>query len=189
MTRIAIGLTEGFADWECALLMAVARSYLGIEVKTASPDGAPVTSMGGLKALPDLAFGAIDAETFDALVLAGGTIWDTDQAPDVSTLVTAYRARERVIAAICGATLALARAGVLNDVRHTSNAADFLTQAENYKGAALYRESAHSIRDGRIVTAAGTSPHTFAAEVLKALGHWSPESDYYLGLFGNEHRA
>ena len=38
MTRIAIALTPDFADWECALLMAVARSYLGVEILTASPE-------------------------------------------------------------------------------------------------------------------------------------------------------
>ena len=46
MTRIAIALTPHFADWDCALLMAVARSYLDVDVVTASPDRDAVVSMG-----------------------------------------------------------------------------------------------------------------------------------------------
>lgn len=48
MPRIIVALQNDFADWEPALLMAAARSYLGCEVLTASPDGKPVVSMGGL---------------------------------------------------------------------------------------------------------------------------------------------
>lgn len=72
MARIAIALTEEFADWEPALLAAAARGYLGVEIVTASPDGLPVTSMGGFKVAPETAYDALDPSTIDALVIPGG---------------------------------------------------------------------------------------------------------------------
>ena len=41
--RLAIVLCEGFADWECALLMAAARTHLGVDIEVATVDGARVT--------------------------------------------------------------------------------------------------------------------------------------------------
>lgn len=74
MTTIVTILTEGYADWETALLNAVARSFYGVETLFASPGGLPVTSSGGLKVTPDLAIEAIDVGNIDALVVNGGAI-------------------------------------------------------------------------------------------------------------------
>ena len=108
MTRIAIALTQDFADWEPALLAAAARSYLGVEIVTASHDGQPVTSMGGFKVIPDTSYDALDPETFDALVIPGGLSWEKGTAPDFSDLVHRFRAKGRVVAGICAAASALA---------------------------------------------------------------------------------
>ncbi|HLP68877.1 MAG TPA: DJ-1/PfpI family protein [Rhizobium sp.] len=121
MTRIAIALAEDFADWECALLMAAARAYLGAEVVTASPDGRPVTSMGGLKVTPDLSFADLDPARFDALVLPGGLSWEKGTAPDFSPLVRAFHDAGKVVGGICAAASAVAGAGILDGVAHTGN--------------------------------------------------------------------
>lgn len=122
MTRIAIALTQDFADWEPALLAAAARSYLGVEIVTASPDGQPVTSMGGFKVMPEASYDALDPETIDALVIPGGLSWEKGQAPDFSDLVHRFRRKGRVVAGICAAASALAGTGILNSVAHTGNA-------------------------------------------------------------------
>lgn len=188
MARIAVILTDGFADWECGLLMASARAYYGAQIVTASPGGLPVTSMGGLKALPDADSGALDAGAFDALVISGGTIWESEQAPDITPLIQSADAGGKVIAAICGGTLALARSGALDTVRHTSNAPDFLASAKNYQGHAHYRADPRAVRDGRVVTAAGTAPLSFTAEVYRALQIGDAELDHYMALFAAESR-
>lgn len=95
MARIAIALTPDFADWECALLMAVARSYLGVEVVTASPDGGIVTSMGGFKVTPDISYAALDPADFNALVIPGGLSWEKGEAPDFNTHVHAFHVAAR----------------------------------------------------------------------------------------------
>ncbi|MEO5805869.1 DJ-1/PfpI family protein [Devosia sp.] len=71
MTTIITILTPGFADWETALLNAVARSYYGVETRFASPGGAPVTSSGGMHVVADLAIGDINPDDIDALVICG----------------------------------------------------------------------------------------------------------------------
>ena len=93
MTTIVTILTEGYADWETALLNAAARSYYSIDTKFATPGGKPVASAGGLKITPDLAVEDIDPQAIDALVVNGGTAWSQPGAPDVGRAQPATRAR------------------------------------------------------------------------------------------------
>lgn len=188
MTTIVTILTQGYADWETALLNAAARSYYGVETRFASPDGQPVTSAGGLRVTPDLSVADIDMDAIDALVVNGGTAWSQPDAPDVSAALAAARDAGKVVAGICDGTLALARAGLLDGVRHTSNATDNLTPT-GYAGAALYQDQPDAVVDGRIVTAAGTAPVSFMGGVLQALGLRDGNLDFYIGLYGAEHRA
>ena len=188
MTKLAIILTDGFADWEVAQLMASGRSYFGFGIVTASPAGAPVTSMGGLRLQPDRAAEGLDAREFDGLAICGGTIWRTKGAPDLKPLVDAFLQADRVVAAICAGTLALARAGALDTVAHTSNRPDFLEGAPGYGGKAFYRDVPQAVRAGRIVTAAGTAPITFTTEVYHALGKGGEELEDYMALFSAEHQ-
>ena len=60
MPTIATILTDGFADWETALLNAVARSFYGVETRFVTPGGKPVRSMGGMTASGDLALEDLD---------------------------------------------------------------------------------------------------------------------------------
>lgn len=187
MTRIAIALTQDFADWEPALLAAAARSYLGVEIVTASPDGQPVISMGGFKVMPETSYAALDPEMIDALVISGGLSWEKGGAPDFSDLVHRFRARGRVVAGICAAASALAGTGILNNVAHTGNALSSHQKYGGYEGEALYRDQPRAVSDQGVVTAPGNSPVSFATEVLKALGLWGPEADAELSVFSAEH--
>ncbi len=188
MKRLAIVLTEGFADWEVAPLTASARTHFGFDVVTATPDGAEVRSMGGMRVAADIATEHLHANAFDALILCGGTVWETEKAPDLNGVIDDFISRDKVVAAICGATLALARAGTLNRTAHTSNAADFIADVPSYSGKARYKDSPYAIRDGKVITAAGSAPVTFAAEVYRALGHGGDELDQYVLMFGAEHQ-
>ncbi|MBB3592081.1 putative intracellular protease/amidase [Rhizobium sp. BK529] len=188
MTRLAVVLTDGFADWEVGQLAASARTHFGFDVVTASPGGAEVRSMGGLRVAADTVAENLHGDAFDALVICGGTIWDTEKAPDLSLVINDFIGRGKLTAAICGGTLALARAGVLNDIPHTSNAPDFVASAEGYRGQAHYRDGPQAVRSGMIVTAPGSAPITFTAEIFRALGFGSEELDTYVQIFGAEHQ-
>ncbi|MBT9368666.1 type 1 glutamine amidotransferase family protein [Rhizobium sp. CSW-27] len=186
MTRIAIALTPDYADWEIGLLIAVARSFLGAEIVTASPEGAPVTSMGGLRVTPDCAYAGLDPDAFDALVIPGGMSWEKGTAPDLSGLVHAFRDRGRLVAGICAAASALAGTGILNEVAHTGNALAAHQAVPGYGGSALYRDQPQAVSENGIVTAPGTSPFTFTVAILTALGLWTPEADAEMAGFGRE---
>ncbi len=45
---VAILLTQGFADWEYALIAGVGKSFYGLDVKFFSPETGEVISQGGL---------------------------------------------------------------------------------------------------------------------------------------------
>ncbi len=81
----------------------------------------------------------------------------------------------------------LAQAGLLDQLRHTSNCADNLASLPGYAGALLYQDVPHAVADQRVITAPGTAPVTFAAAVLAALGIADDGLKGYLALHAAEH--
>lgn len=187
MPRAITLICENFADWETALINATARAYYAFDCQYASPKGTPVTSMGGLRVTPDLALEDIRLDELDLLMICGGPVWQSAQAPEISELLRAAQARQIVLAGICDGTRALARAGVLDLVRHTSNSADNLL-AEGYAGAAHYQDVLHAVADQRVITAPGSAPVSFMAQILGALGISDDNLSAYLALHAAEHR-
>ncbi|MFN3719668.1 MAG: DJ-1/PfpI family protein [Rhizobium rhizophilum] len=188
MARIVIALQNDYADWEPALLMAATRYWLDCEVVTASPDGKPVVSMGGLKVAADIGFDAIDVQQFDALIVPGGYAWEKGVAYDFTALATAFRDKGKVLGGICAAASALAATGALDDVAHTGNSLASHKKYAGYRGENRYIDQPQAVRDGKIVTAAGSAPDTFTIEVLKALDLYGPEAEAELAAFAAEHR-
>lgn len=189
MTAIVVALTPEFADWECALLMAVARSYLDVTVKTATEDGRPVTSMGGLNVTPDLSYPQIRPEDFDAVVVPGGLAWENNVVPEgLHDLIRSFRNEKKMAAGICAAASMLAGAGVLNTVKHTGNRLASHQKYPDYSGEDLYVDGPKAVLSDGVVTAAGTAPVTFTAEILKGLGLWNATAEEELAPFSAEHR-
>jgi putative intracellular protease/amidase len=86
------------------------------------------------------------------------------------------------VAAICGATAGLARAGLLDNRNHTSAAADYLA-ATGYGGSSRYLDQ-RAVVDAELITAGPQSPVQFAAAVLGRLGLASPPAlAAYEGVF------
>lgn len=166
---------DGFADWEPAHALAELRRSGGRVVRSAGFTPAPVISMGGLRVMPDCELASIRASDVEMLILPGGDLWESHDYPRkvVDSLVAELLANETPVAAICGGTVALARAGVLNDRRHTSNLRGYLpAHALEYAGAALY-EDAPAVRDRHVITASGLAPVDFAREIFAELGIFS----------------
>jgi putative intracellular protease/amidase len=79
-------------------------------------------------------------------------------------------ARGGVVGGICAGTLALARAGMFESARHTSNGRDWINGHEaGYAGASNYQDVPHAVADGKIVSAPGSAPGTFALAFLNTL--------------------
>lgn len=160
---------DGFADWEAASALAELRRSFGFGVKVLAPGREPVTSMGGLRVVPDLALGDFQPEQAAILILPGGEPWTACEKPEMSSTLRAIVDAGHPVAGICAATLALAHAGLLDDRRHTSNGADFIPKyVPRYRGAALY-EAAPAVSDRDVITASGVAPIAFAAEIFRML--------------------
>ena len=85
------------------------------------------------------------------------------------------------VAAICGATFGLARAGLLDERRHTSNAREYLAPS-GYRGAALYRDEP-AVTDRDLITASGVMPVDFARAIFARLEVFPPKVlDAWYGL-------
>ncbi len=97
--------------------------------------------------------------------------WRTKEAEQVEDIVHSAVKKGKILGGICDASAFLAKAGVLNTVKHTSNDLNDIKQwgAGNYTGEANYCYN-QAVRDNNIVTANGTASIEFAREVMLALG-------------------
>lgn len=183
---VLIVLIDGFADWETPMISAVGRDFYGLSVRHATPGGGDVGSIGGLRVtgLPD-----IDIHGDEVIVLCGSEGWTRADAPDLGAMLQAAHGRGQTVAGICAGTLALGRAGLLAGRAHTSNSLDFLRHfLPDYAGAADYRDQPQAVADGGVITAPGTAPATFAAEVLAAAGLDAQRLAEFRAMTGAEHR-
>ncbi len=181
-------LPEGMADWEPGLAVAGLRQWAGVPVRTVGFSRDPVTTMGGLRLLPDLALDELRAhpDAVRLLLLPGGDLWEGDYpAAPLESVLQALEGAGVPVAAICGATIAVARAGLLRGRSHTSNGADYLERfAPGATEAADYVD-ALAARDRGVITASGLGPAEFAHEVFAELGVFSPaELAEFLQLYG-----
>jgi len=162
---------DGFADWEAASAMVELRRTFEFSVKTFALTSNPVMSMGGLRVMPDLHLDEIEPELADmgALILPGGDAWMKAEIREITELIMAVHQMACPIAAICGATLSRAHAGLLNDHRHTSNGNGFIAKyVPTYTGQNLYAK-APAVKDRNVITADGLAPFAFAAEIFRAV--------------------
>ena len=106
---------EGFADWEPASAIAELRRTFGFCVRTVGLTRDGVTSMGGIRVLPDLPVSEAEPDLANVLILPGGDAWMRGEIGQVTDFIKAVTDARRPVAAICAATLSLAYAGLLND--------------------------------------------------------------------------
>jgi putative intracellular protease/amidase len=172
MTTSTIGLVfiEGYADWEFGFLSGSAAEWFGARPIALTPGAAPVVSIGGLKLSGQRGLTPEESPDLDAVAVIGSDGWAGASHPDVTPLLISVAERGGVVGGICAGTLALARAGLFEDRAHTSNGrAWILGHLPDYAGAERYRDVPHAVADGRLVSAPGSAPGTFASAFLNAL--------------------
>jgi putative intracellular protease/amidase len=127
--------------------------------------------MGGLTVLPSKNVDDIDVSDVAVFILPGGDRWETAAVePELEALIRRLDRADVPIAAICGATVAIARLGLLHGRRHTSNGLDYLrSQVPGYADADLYID-APAVRDRKLITASGLADVEFARELFEELG-------------------
>lgn len=168
-------VVDGFADWEPAHAIAELRRHGGYRVESVGLRRDPVVSMGGLRVLPSRVVAEVAPNDVAVFILPGGDRWET--MPVENELASALKrldAQTVPIAAICAATVAIARLGLLRGRKHTSNGLKYLqTQVPEYHEAQNYVE-APAVRDRGLITASGLADVEFARELFEELGVLSP---------------
>lgn len=164
-------LLDKYADWEAAYLSSfiLALGQDAYSVKTVSLTKDSIQSIGGITVLPDYDIASAPKD-FEGLVLIGGLSWRTEAAQQVKPLVQKAINNQKVLGAICDASVFLGACGALNTISHTSNDLQDLKQwAKNaYTGEEKYLLHP-AVRDQNIITANGTASLEFAKEVMIAL--------------------
>lgn len=134
-------------------------------------EASPVTSMGGLRVLPDLPLRALSPQQTALFLLPGGDAWlENDPSNQLQEMLRVFETQRVPIAAICAATTVLARAGLFRERRHTSNGRAFLNRhVPGYETADLYVDTP-AVRDERVISANGLGAIEFAREIFAELG-------------------
>ena len=176
MRTIALYTTETMADWEYAYLTTQIADAEGLKPGRVRlllvGDGLePVHTLGNLPLAPEADLDALNALADDgslaALVIPGGNHYAAGHERLIKA-VGHLVDKEIPVVAICGATLLLARAGFLDERRHTSNAASYL-EASGYRGGAHYVE-APVVTNRGVTTASGIHAIPLTAEVMRITG-------------------
>lgn len=182
--KLLIYLPDQFADWEGSYLMSeLAQNKVPFVVVSETKD--TITSIGTLKVTPEASIDDFSADQVSGLVMIGGDNWpDLSKNQTVTKLAKALSSKKVLVAAICGATFALAREGILDGQPHTSNDLNMLkrfvpsyTDEQNYLNQPV-------VRDQNLITASGAAPVEFTLELLRALDIYTEENrQHWFNLF------
>jgi putative intracellular protease/amidase len=168
-------VVDGFADWEPAHAVAELRRHGGYRVEVVGLTRDLVVSMGGLQVMPSRAVAEIEPNDVAVFILPGGDRWETMAIEvELESALKRLDAQKVPIAAICAATVAIARIGLLRDRQHTSNGLKYLqSHVPGYDEAQNYVE-APAVRDRGLITASGLADVEFARELFEELDVLSP---------------
>lgn len=180
-------LLDTLSDWEPGFAIAhINRPAPGVpsryKVRGVGLNRNPVRSLGGIRMLPDLALEELRPERSAMLILPGAELWANAEVDAALAKASEFVSAGVPVAGICGATLGLARSGLLDDRRHTSDDAAFLASS-GYKGEKLYVNEA-AVEDRGVITASGMASLDFARLILARLEVFSKAAlDAWYGLY------
>ncbi len=169
------------ADWEIGYLTAEINSGRFLD-KTKTPVNLikigntlePIKTMGGITITPDKCIDKITFHEKDLLILPGAETWLEESNNKILNLVSDVINKNVIIAAICGATMALAQKGLLDNRKHTSNAKELLKMTcPEYAGDKFYLNQPVVV-DNNLITATGLAALEFSYEVLKKTNLMKP---------------
>ncbi|MDY9923207.1 type 1 glutamine amidotransferase family protein [Methanobacterium sp.] len=172
--KVYLYILNTLADWEIGYLTAELNSgrYLDktrppVELIKIGNTTEPIKTMGGITITPDENIDNIKFEEDDLLILPGADTWTEEENKKIIDIVSSIINEKVIIAAVCGATIALANKGILNNRKHTSNDIEVLKMfCPEYTGENFYLNQP-AVTDDNLITASGIAPLEFSYEILK----------------------
>lgn len=170
-------ILDTLADWEIGFIIAELNSgrYLDKSkqkltlIKIGSTLD-PIKTMGGITITPDKDISNIEFKEGDLLVLPGADTWMDEKNQKILNITADVINKKVVVAAICGATIALAQKGLLDNRKHTSNDKEVLKMFCSAYTGNNYYVNAPVVVDDNLITASGLAPLEFSYEVFKKIG-------------------
>ena len=187
MDRTAhLGVYDTLTDSEVGHLLVELHTgrFTGarFDVITVAEANKPITTMGGVTIVPDMLLADLDPAQSDVLILPGAGTWDEGGGGAFAAVAARFLDAGVPVAAICGATAGLARAGLLDARKHTSSAREYLAMT-GYAGSDHYVDE-RAVIDGNLITAGPQSPVQFARATMARLGLGSDATlEAYEALF------
>ena len=125
--------------------------------------------MGGLTIVPDCSISDIEMGEKNVLLLPGANTWDDPKHRAIIKKASEFLSAGAMVCAICGATAALANAGLLDQRPHTSNGAGYLEMVSpSYRGQKFFVDTL-SVADHNLITASSTGALLWAEQILECL--------------------
>lgn len=167
---------DTLADWELGYVTAELSSGRffrkgapEVSVKTVAISKEPIKTMGGLTIVPDCTIDDVVVDEKSVLLLPGANTWDNPKHGAIIEKAGELLSVGAMVCAICGATVALANAGLLDQRPHTSNGAGYLEMASpTYKGQKFFVDTP-SVVDHNLITASSTGALLWAKQIIEQL--------------------
>ena len=177
MHDIYVYVLDTLADWELGYVTAELNSGRffkkdapSVSLKTVSYSKNPVKTMGGLTIVPDCTIDDITISKKSMLILPGADTWSDPKHGAIIEKASELLSVGAAVCAICGATVALANAGLLDNRKHTSNGTGFLEMfSPVYRGQDFYIDK-QSVSDDNLITAGSAGALLWAKQIIEHLG-------------------
>lgn len=191
MFKIYVYVFDTLADWELGYVTAELNSGRffkkdapRVSVKTVGISKEPVKTMGGMTVVPDCVIDDIAVNNKSVLLLPGGNTWDNPKHGTIVKKAEELLSVGATVCAICGATVALANASLLNQRPHTSNGTGFLEMTcPNYKGQSFYIDKL-SVSDHNLITAGAAGALLWTRQIIEHLGVFQSDTlDFWYEFF------
>ena len=176
MKTIYIYVLDTLADWELGYGTAELNSRRFFKekaplltIKIGGHSKKTISTMGGMKITPECLVEDIEINNHNTLLLLGADTWDEPQNAAIIEKASILLSAGGTVGAICGATVALANFGILDDYLHTSNGAGFLEMVSpNYHGKKLYVDKL-AVTDNNLITASSAGALMWTKQILESL--------------------
>lgn len=183
MKKVLVFLAEGFETIEALSVVDICNRANVTCHACSLTENRAVNSAHGTMVLCDKLISDNDLETYDAIVLPGGmpgskNLRDNEK---VQSLIKKYNEENKIVAAICAAPIALAKAGVIEGKTVTS-----YPGFKEELGNVNYVEDETVVVDGNIITSRGPATAlVFGLEILKQLGYGKEAEEIREGMLIN----